>query len=194
MVDFLLSHFHKYQVDLRGDLLGMLSAHPLAPLVSLHHLDNVEPLFPSMNRTMALKLLFEAVNVDPARILQQTVCYDRLKMLTISVSWGYAVQVFEGNQLLPDLLSLQQTFTPWRRNRNIISGLYIFNTREFPRDPCEKPAIFFLESMFFGRDRINSNYSRHVTNDCLQGMNSAKNLQQIGVSSQQLNHEIWQVL
>ena len=59
-----------YQVDLRGDLLGMLSAHPLAPLVSLHHLDNVEPLFPRMNRTMALKHLFEAVNVDPARILQ----------------------------------------------------------------------------------------------------------------------------
>ncbi|XP_038975707.1 uncharacterized protein LOC103696507 isoform X2 [Phoenix dactylifera] len=181
-----------HQVDLRGDLLGVLSAHPLAPLVSLHHLDNVEPLFPSMNRTMALKHLFEAVNVDPARILQQTVCYDRLKMLTVSVSWGYTVQVFEGNQLLPDLLSLQQTFAPWRRNRNIASGFYIFNTREFPRDPCKRPAIFFLERVFSGRHRINSNYSRHVTNDCLQGMSSTKNLQQIRVSSQQLNHDIWQ--
>lgn len=181
-----------HQVDVRGDLLGMLSSHPLAPLVSLHHLDIVEPLFPSMNRTMALKHLFEAVNVDPARILQQTVCYDRLKIFTISVSWGYVVQVFEGNQLLPDLLSVQQTFTPWRRNRNIVSGLYIFNTRELPRDPCQRPATFFFESASFGRDSINSNYSRHVTDDCLHGMNSTKNLQHISVSAQQFNHDIWQ--
>ncbi|KAA8524575.1 hypothetical protein F0562_010998 [Nyssa sinensis] len=29
-----------HQVDLRGDLFGMLSAHPLSPLLSLHHLAN----------------------------------------------------------------------------------------------------------------------------------------------------------
>ncbi|EEF46670.1 transferase, transferring glycosyl groups, putative [Ricinus communis] len=35
-----------HQVDMRGNLFGMLSAHPLSPLLSLHHLDAADPLFP----------------------------------------------------------------------------------------------------------------------------------------------------
>ncbi|RVW68453.1 hypothetical protein CK203_058366 [Vitis vinifera] len=50
------------QVDIRGNLFGMLSAHPLSPLVSLHHLDSVDPIFPNMNRTQALEHLFEALH------------------------------------------------------------------------------------------------------------------------------------
>jgi len=30
------------QVDIRGDAYGMLAAHPVAPLVSLHHLDHIQ--------------------------------------------------------------------------------------------------------------------------------------------------------
>ncbi|GJN39727.1 hypothetical protein PR202_gb28863 [Eleusine coracana subsp. coracana] len=55
-------------------------AHPRAgvPPVSLHHLDNVYPLYPGMDRTRAMQHFFRAANADPARILQQTVCYDRV--------------------------------------------------------------------------------------------------------------------
>ncbi|XP_058092241.1 uncharacterized protein LOC131238609 [Magnolia sinica] len=173
-----------HQVDIRGDLFGMLSAHPLTPLVSLHHLDYVEPFFPNMTRVQALEHLFEAVKVDPGRILQQTVCYDRLNSRTISISWGYAVQVYEGNRLLPDLLSLQQTFMPWKRSRNISSSQYMFNTREFPRDPCRRPARYFLESMFSDKDGIRSNYKRHVEGNCQLSKVSADHIE---VFSQKLD-------
>ncbi|TYI94663.1 hypothetical protein E1A91_D02G220600v1 [Gossypium mustelinum] len=50
-----------HQVDVRGSIFGMLTAHPLSPLVSLHHLDAMDPIFPNMDRTRALEHLFKAV-------------------------------------------------------------------------------------------------------------------------------------
>lgn len=155
-----------HQVDLRGNLFGMLSAHPLSPLLSLHHLDAVDPLFPNMNRTQALTHLFKAAKVDPARVLQKTVCYDRTNSLTVSISWGYAVQIYDGNQLLPDLLPLQRTFVPWRRRRSINGSFYMFNTRDYPKDPCERPTIFFFQQYYIkcrcGRQQIQKAHCREL--------------------------------
>lgn len=170
----------------------MLSAHPLSPLLSLHHLDAVDPIFPDMNRTQALERLFEAVNVDPTRILQQTVCYDSSRLLTVSVAWGYALQVFDDNELLPDLLSLQKTFTPWRRGSNVDASHYMFNTRDYPRDACKRPAVFFLESVTSGDNGIRSNYARYNVRNCPKA-NAMKNLQQIRVFSKKLELDIEQV-
>lgn len=174
-----------HQVDLRGDLFGFLSTHPLPPLVSLHHLDSVNPLFPGKNHSESLIHLSKAVNIDPERVLQQTVCYDRSDFRTVSVSWGFSVQVFEGNKLLTDLLASQKTFRPWKRGRNSTSGIYMFNTREFPRDPCKRPAIFFLESLSSSMNRrIVSNYSRDVSTNCPGIPISTRRLQQVTVFSQ----------
>ncbi|KAL0909546.1 hypothetical protein M5K25_020424 [Dendrobium thyrsiflorum] len=181
-----------HQVDLRGDLFGLLSAHPLSPLISLHHLDSVDPLFPDKNHSEALHHLLKAVKIDPERILQQTVCYDRKDSRTISVSWGFAVQVFEGNELLNDLLASQRTFKPWKRGRSATSGIYMFDTREFPRDPCKRPAIFFLESLYSSVSRTESNYSRQTSGNCFTG--STKRLQQITVSSEKSHLEIGKAL
>lgn len=172
-----------HQVDLRGDLFGLLSAHPLPSLISLHHLDSVDPLFPGKNHSEALRHLMEAVNIDPERILQQTVCYDRKELRTISVSWGFSVQVFEGNVLLTDLLAAPKTFRPWKRGRTATS-VYMFNTKELPKDPCKRPAIFFLESLYSSVSRTESNYSRHMSANCPGNAVSAKALQQITVSSE----------
>lgn len=160
----------------------MLTAHPLTPLVSLHHLDNVEPIFPGMDRVQALEHLFTAVAADPGRILQQTVCYDRLALQTVSISWGYAVQVFNGSHLLPDILSWQKTFMPWKRGLGSSSSHYMFNTRAFPKDPCARVAIFFLEGVAFGLDGIHTTYSRHTAESCL-GNRTSMNLKRIKVSS-----------
>ncbi|OVA10913.1 Protein of unknown function DUF604 [Macleaya cordata] len=176
-----------HQVDIRGDLFGMLSAHPLAPLLSLHHLDYMEPIFPNMNRTQALEHLFGAVKVDPERILQHIVCYDHSKLWTISISWGYAVQVVESNKLLPDLLALQRTFMPWKRSAN--SGQYMFNTRESPKNQCERPTLFFLESVFSDTDRITSNYNRYSFKNCSR-RSSSKNLELVRVFSQKLELDV----
>lgn len=173
-----------HQVDVRGDLFGILSAHPLSPLLSLHHLDAVEPLFPGMTRIQAVDHLFKAVHADPARILEQTVCYDKSNLLTVSVAWGYSVQVFEGNELLPDLLSLQPTFRPWRRGKNV-AAKYMFNTRVFPSDPCKRPVVFFLQNVLSSRDGIWTEYVRNDIMDCVRS-NHTKNLVKIRVFSQKL--------
>lgn len=156
------SAYFLHQVDMRGNLFGVLAAHPLSPLCSLHHLDAAQPLFPDMNRTQALRHLIAATNVDPTRILQQTVCYDRSNSLTFSVSWGYAIQVFQGNVLLPDLLAAKKTFAPWRK----IHSNFMFDTRDNPRDPCKRPFVFYLKSITSDKSGIWSSYSRYVEKKC----------------------------
>ncbi|KAK2650388.1 hypothetical protein Ddye_017877 [Dipteronia dyeriana] len=177
-----------HQLDMRGDMFGMLTAHPLSPLVSLHHVDAVDPIFPNMNRTQALEHLFKAVNVDPARILQQTVCYDHSNQLTVSVAWGYAIQVYEGNQLLPDLLSLQRTFTPWRRGSNA-DAHFMFNMREYPKDSCKRSAVFFLESVVTDKNSIQSNYVKYAVRNCNRA-NAVNILEKISVFSQKLELDV----
>lgn len=180
------------QLDMRGDMFGMLSAHPLSPLLSLHHLDAIDPIFPNMNRTQALQHLFKAVNVDPARILQQTVCYDQSSQLTVSVAWGFAVQVYEGNQLLPDLLSLQRTFTSWRRGSNVESH-FMFNLRDYPRDPCKRPTVFFLESVLSHNNSVQSNYVKHVVGNCARA-DVVRKIEKIRVFSEKLELDVEEVV
>ncbi|XP_020220921.1 uncharacterized protein LOC109803655 [Cajanus cajan] len=116
-----------------------------------------------MTTTQSLQHLFEAVNVDSERILQQTVCYERRLSWTISVSWGYAVQVFQHNMLLPDVLRVQKTFKQWLKG-NVLRGIYTFNTREFHPDPCKRPTIFYLDEVSSGKDGIISSYKKYFQN------------------------------
>lgn len=178
---------------MRGNLFGLLSSHPLAPLVSLHHLDAVDPIFPNMSRTLAMGHLFEAMNVDPGRILQQTVCYDPSNSLTVSVAWGYAIQVFEGNEYLPDLLSPQRTFMPWKRSASIDASRYMFKTREYSKDPCKRPVIFFLETVIPDKGGVWSYYTRHMVEEC-DRPNAIKNLTRVKVFSKTLELDMEQVL
>ncbi|VAI88153.1 unnamed protein product [Triticum turgidum subsp. durum] len=178
--------FYYHQIDLHGDISGFLRAHPLAPLVSLHHLDNVYPLYPGMDRAKAVEHFFRAANADPARIVQQTVCYDHSRSLTASVAWGYSVQVFKGNVLLPDILAVQKTFVPWRRGRNV-TDVFMFSTKHYPRDECKRAALFFLKSISSGKGKTESNYSRQLPQKCLPNLIQLRNMQQIKVRSELLH-------
>lgn len=181
------------QVDVRGDTFGLLAAHPLAPLVSFHHLDHIDPIFPNMTANQAIEHLFEAVKVDSERVLQQTVCYDRWFSWTISVSWGYAVQVFENHQFLPDVLRAHKTFRQWKKG-SVLTELYTFNTRELHIDPCRRPTIFFMDSVSSGRDGIESSYRRDTSDNCNLHMASPKRLEEIKVFSHKLDLKIKQVI
>ena len=57
-----------HQLDVAGDVLGLLEAHPQSPFVSLHHLQQLAPL------PLRRAVLFEAMRADPARFLQQSRC------------------------------------------------------------------------------------------------------------------------
>uniref|UniRef100_A0ACD5YSF1 Uncharacterized protein n=1 Tax=Avena sativa TaxID=4498 RepID=A0ACD5YSF1_AVESA len=136
--------FHQY--DVYGDLLGLLAAHPVAPLVSLHHLDVVRPLFPNVrSRTAALRRLFDGpVMLDSAGVMQQSICYDAANRWTVSVAWGFVVTVARGVMPAREMEMPARTFLNWYRRADYKS--HAFNTRPLVRHQCEKPALYYLAS------------------------------------------------
>ncbi|TVU47597.1 hypothetical protein EJB05_07203 [Eragrostis curvula] len=155
-----------HQVDVRGDAYGMLAAHPVAPLVSLHHLDHIQPISPVAQGKTALdavRPLVEASRHDPARTLQQSFCYQRGPggyTWSVSVAWGYTVQVYPWAVAPHELEVPLQTFRTWR---SWADGPFVFNTRPLhPTDACVRPAMFFLSRVRneTGRATV-TEYARH---------------------------------
>ncbi|KAL5215943.1 hypothetical protein ABZP36_007344 [Zizania latifolia] len=136
--------FHQY--DVYGDLLGLLAAHPVAPIVTLHHLDVVQPLFPdARSRPAAVRRLFDGpIRLDPAGIMQQSICYDSANRWTVSVAWGFAVLVTRGVMSPREMEMPARTFLNWYRRADYTA--YAFNTRPLARSPCQKPAVYYLSS------------------------------------------------
>lgn len=132
------------QVDIRGNPYGILAAHPLAPLVSLHHLDYVQPLFPGMSRIDSVKNLVEAYRSDPSRALQHSICYDIKRNWSISVSWGYTIQLYPSLVTAKDLATPLRTFLTWR---SWGQDPFTFNTRVLSLDPCKRPLMYFFDGV-----------------------------------------------
>ncbi|XP_058734854.1 uncharacterized protein LOC131606715 [Vicia villosa] len=181
-----------HQVDLTGNTFGLLAAHPVTPLVSLHHSDYTDPIFPKMSRTQALQHLFKAVNVDSQRILQQTVCYNKKFSWTVSVSWGYAVQIFTDHMFLPEAVNVQETFKQWK-NGNVLAKTYMFNTKPFDSNPCERPTIFYLDSVSSGKNGVITSYYKRFLRDCRKERGSPNKLEVIKVVSNKLDLNIKQL-
>ncbi|RDX61252.1 hypothetical protein CR513_60534, partial [Mucuna pruriens] len=131
-----------HQFDVHGNVFGLLAAHPITPLVSMHHLDLVEPIFPNMTRVEALQRLIGPMKLDSYGLMQQSICYDKSRQWTISVSWGYVVQIFRGIFLARDMEMPARTFLNWHRRADYTG--FPFNTRPFSRNACQKPFVFHL--------------------------------------------------
>ncbi|XP_024029994.1 uncharacterized protein LOC21401254 [Morus notabilis] len=181
-----------HQLDIRGDVFGLLASHPVRPLVSLHHLDHTDPIFPNMTASKALQHFFKAANVDPQRLLQQTICYDRWFSWTIVVSWGYAVQIYGNHVFLPDVLHVPETFKGWRNSGNL-SGLYTLTTKELHPDRCRRPTVFFLDNVASaGWNGIKTTYQKSYVN-CSYDSDSPRKLDEIRVFSHKLELDIKQL-
>ncbi|KAK7261062.1 hypothetical protein RIF29_27365 [Crotalaria pallida] len=181
------------EVDMVGNIFGLLATHPLTPLLSLHHVDRTEPIFPNKTNIKAFQHLFEAANADSQRIVQQTVCYHKQFSWTISISWGYAIQVFQNHMPLPDVLRVPQTFRPWSEE-TVLKDIYNFNTVPIQPDPCKRPIIFYLDNVSSMEDgAIISNYRKSFQN-CSYDMASLNKLEVIKVFSKKLDLDIKQLL
>ncbi|MCD9642877.1 hypothetical protein HAX54_029919, partial [Datura stramonium] len=148
-------------LDMHGDVSGLSSSHPKAPLMSLHHFDAIAPLFPSMDRTQSIKHLMKAAKLDQSRMLQQTICHHRLSNWTFSVSWGYSVHIYETIMPRSYLVNPIETFRTWvKKPEN--PPYYMFNTRQSVKDSCETPHVFFLKSIgeTWNKNEIWATYSR----------------------------------
>ncbi|KAM7278141.1 hypothetical protein ACFE04_005275 [Oxalis oulophora] len=141
--------FHQY--DVYGDLLGLLGAHPVTPLASIHHLDVVQPIFPDMSRVKSLHHLFQSVRQDSASVMQQSICYDRQHFWSISVSWGYVVQIVRGVMSPRELEMPTRTFLNWYKRADYTA--YAFNTRPVMKHPCQKPFVFYMNTLKYDRSR-----------------------------------------
>ncbi|KAM3301648.1 hypothetical protein P3S67_016150 [Capsicum chacoense] len=182
-----------HQDDVWGNLFGILASHPLSPLLSLHHIDDVHSLFPKMTKIQALQHFFKAANADPARISQQYICYDRKNSLSIAVAWGYAVQVYEGDITVPELMTVLRSFESYDKNKR--SPYFMFKTKVESRGPCQK-MVAFLESVDSNGDNVWSNYTRHRVKGktCKKyGNKIIKNLEEITVFSSKLDIDARQV-
>ncbi|KAK6137368.1 hypothetical protein DH2020_028881 [Rehmannia glutinosa] len=147
--------------DVYGNLFGLLAAHPVTPLVTLHHLDVVEPIFPNVTRVQALQRLKIPMELDSAGLMQQSICYDKKNGWTVSVSWGFAVQIFRGVLSPREIEMPSRTFLNWYRRADYTA--YAFNTRPVARNPCQKPFVFYLSEakMESNTNRTVSEYTRH---------------------------------
>ncbi|KAG7557433.1 hypothetical protein ISN44_As11g034010 [Arabidopsis suecica] len=149
--------FHQY--DVHGNLFGLLAAHPVTPFVSMHHLDVVEPIFPNMTRVRAIKKLTSPMKIDSAGLLQQSICYDKHKSWTISVSWGFAVQVFRGSFSPREMEMPSRTFLNWYKRADYTA--YAFNTRPVSRNHCQKPFVFHMSNAKFD-PQLNTTVSQYT--------------------------------
>ncbi|GFY94313.1 fringe-like protein [Actinidia rufa] len=130
-----------HQIDLRGDISGFLSSHPQAPLLSLHHFDYVDPIFPSMDSIQSTNHLMMAAKGDQSRLLQQSICYHRQRNWSFLISWGYSAHIYERIYPRSMLKRPLETFKPWIEKSKMAK--FLFNTRW----PCETPNVFFFESI-----------------------------------------------
>ncbi|KAG7953027.1 hypothetical protein I3843_12G089900 [Carya illinoinensis] len=151
--------FHQY--DVYGNLFGLLAAHPVTPLVSMHHLDVVEPIFPNVTRVQALQRLTIPMKLDSAGLMQQSICYDKSKRWTISISWGFAVQIFRGVFSPREVEMPSRTFLNWYKKADYTA--YAFNTRPVSRNPCQKPFVFYLSKASLN-STMNQTVSEYVRN------------------------------
>lgn len=181
-----------HQLDIRGNPCGLLAAHPLVPLVSLHHLDQLTPLFPYQTRINSMKKLISAYHIDPARIVQQSFCYDHKRRWSISISWGYTIQIYTTLLIAADLQMPLQTFRTWRSSSN---GPFIFNTRPMSSVPCQRPAMFFLDQVTkVGRSGSITIYKRIEGKEtCKKTCISNVEVQRIKVSALKLDPEYWKM-
>ncbi|CAI9107853.1 OLC1v1007325C1 [Oldenlandia corymbosa var. corymbosa] len=177
-----------HQIDLHGDLSGFLSSHPKNLVLSLHHVDTVDPYFPNMNRAESLNHLMKAANVDQSRLFQQTICYDKERNWSFSTAWGYSAQIYEKIMPRSWLMMPIATFVGWNPAETQ-EPRFMFNVRNPPKDdPCEVPHVFFFESIQKTSDgEILTTYARSAPrnlNACPMGGNhSAEYISKIDVLS-----------
>lgn len=164
-----------------GNLFGLLAAHPITPLVSLHHLDVVEPIFPNTSRVGSLKRLQIPMKLDPYGLIQQSICYDKTRTWTISVSWGYAVQIFRGTFSPREMEMPARTFLNWYKRADYTA--YPFNTRPVSRHVCQKPFVYYLSDAWkLGDDGTKSEYVRTQSNpECNWKMVDPSQIQRVEV-------------
>lgn len=154
-----LSYNYFVQMDIKGDPFGILAAHPVTPILSIHHLDSISPIFPHMNQVQSLQKLTEAMKVESGSVMQQSICYDEQLKWSFSVSWGYVVHVHYGFLKPHEMEVAIRTFQTLQRKSD--ASAFPFKLRSYnSKDHCTHPTRYYMESMQGPLNNSNSNSSQ----------------------------------
>lgn len=156
--------FHQW--DIRGNAHGLLSSHPIAPFISIHHVEYVDPFYPGLSSLDSLKLFTKAMKTEPRSFLQRSICYDRERHLTFSVSLGYVVQVFPNIVLPRELERSEHTYVAWNKLGH--PQEFDHDTRKSYKSVCKKPVLFFLKDVMKDGNATLGSYSRAKAKDDLK--------------------------
>ncbi|MCO5605130.1 hypothetical protein L7F22_059310 [Adiantum nelumboides] len=188
-----------HQFDVHGNSLGLLAAHPITPFISMHHLDEVEPVFPDLSFMDGMRRLTKAMQIAPSSFLQRCICYDRRRKLTFSVASGYVVQIYPYVLLPRELERPEITFKAW--NKKTGGGEFDLDTRMVAKSICRKPLLFFLEALQLEGDSVVGLYKRDTSSDrkkrwsfCFSYMYQPEELQWIRVLNKPFEEQWFKVI
>ena len=156
--------FHQW--DIRGNAHGILAAHPIAPFISIHHVEFVDPIYPGLNSLESLELFTKAMKTEPMSFLQRSVCYDKRQKLTLAISLGYVVQVYPSVLLPPELERSERTYIAF--NRMSQRTEFDFDTKEIQKSMCKRPVLFFLKDVWKDGNITRGSYIRSSERDDLK--------------------------
>lgn len=179
-------------MDIGENPYGLLAAHPLAPLVSFHHIDYVDPIFPGQSRIDSLKILRTAYDLDPSRTLQHSFCHDLTRNWSISVSWGYTIQLYPSLLTAKELETALLTFRTWKPICE--KPLFTFNTRPMSSDPCKRPLLYFLDRVErTGKGQTLTTYRRSVEGSACEWPDYAgvRAIKYVKTSASVFNSDSW---
>ncbi|GAU26523.1 hypothetical protein TSUD_361560 [Trifolium subterraneum] len=131
------------------------------------------------------------MSLDPAGLIQQSICYDKTRTWTISVSWGYAVQIFRGTFSAREMEMPARTFLNWYKRADYTA--YPFNTRPVSRNVCQNPFIYYLSNVVYDEDtdETASRYVRVQSNpDCKWKMEDPSQIKTVVVYKKP-NPHLW---
>lgn len=101
-----------------------------------------------------------AYRIDPRRILQQSFCYNHRRTWSVTIAWGYSVQIYMSLLTAKALQTPLLTFKTWR---SWSDGPFMFNTRSMSSDPCGQPITYFLDKVQeVGRSGTLTTYKKFV--------------------------------
>ncbi|GBG67956.1 hypothetical protein CBR_g1075 [Chara braunii] len=134
-----------HQTDFRGDITGLLEAHPITPFLSIHHLSAILPLLPRRDHLEAAKQFVRTMDAYPAGFLQRSLCYDPSHNTTVSIAWGFSVRWHAGLHTALEMDRAERTFMAWNWRRGPED--FSMDTRGGILPACSIPAVFHVTSI-----------------------------------------------
>lgn len=136
--------------------------------------------------------------MDPNRALQHSFCYDLIRSWSVSVSWGYTVQLYPFLVTSKKLETAYLTFRTWR---SWSDDPFHFNTQAMSPDPCERPLIYFFDRIErVERNKTLTTYTRFIDENenakaCARlDYAQALTVESFSISAATLTTDVWKMV